>query len=402
MFRLAPQVRLDLGITEALLDIDHVKLSALRQEFHRFPELGFKEERTKAKVATLLREMGLEVHEGAGVVGVLRAGTGNRAIGLRADMDALPIDETSDHDYCSETPGVMHACGHDGHMTMLLGAAQALAADPGFDGTVVFLFQPNEEHGLGAQAMIDEGVLAQFPIEEVYAIHNLPGAPVGQVSTRPGLICSSESLFEITIEGQGGHASMPQAGRDAITIGAEIVQALQTIVARKLAPGAGAVVSVTEFLTDGQRNVLPGTAILKGDVRARTPEDRKEIDGYMRQIAEGIAAAHGVAVDVGFNTEFIETINAQSPTDAVIRAANAAGLDTVPDRQPMSFSEDFAHFSAAVPGCFLLLGNGETQAHGQPLHSSDYDFNDALLPIGSAFWSALVRDRLPLRGGNDR
>lgn len=402
MFRVAPQVRLNLGITEALLELDHVKLSALRQEFHRFPELGFKEERTKAKVATLLREMGLEVHEGAGVVGVLRAGTGNRAIGLRADMDALPIDETSDHDYCSETPGVMHACGHDGHMTMLLGAAQALAADPGFDGTVVFLFQPNEEHGLGAQAMIEEGVLEQFPIEEVYAIHNLPGAPVGQVSTRPGLICSSESLFEITIKGQGGHASMPQAGRDAITIGAEIVQALQTIVARKLAPGAGAVVSVTEFLTDGQRNVLPGTAILKGDVRARTPDDRKEIDGYMRQIAEGIAAAHGVAVDVGFNTEFIETINAQSPTDAVIRAANAAGLDTVPDRQPMSFSEDFAHFSAAVPGCFLLLGNGETEAHGQPLHSSDYDFNDALLPIGATFWTKLVRDRLPLREGKDR
>lgn len=402
MFRVAPRVRLNLGITEALLEIDHVKLSALRQEFHRFPELGFKEVRTKAKVATFLREMGLEVHEGAGVVGVLRAGTGNRAIGLRADMDALPIDETSDHDYCSETSGVMHACGHDGHMTMLLGAAQALAADPGFDGTVVFLFQPNEEHGLGAQAMIDEGVLEQFPIEEVYAIHNLPGAPVGQVSTRPGLICSSESLFEITIKGQGGHASMPQAGRDAITIGAEIVQALQTIVARKLAPGAGAVVSVTEFLTDGQRNVLPGTAILKGDVRARTPDDRKEIDGYMRQIAEGIAAAHGVAVDVGFNTEFIETINAQSPTDAVIRAANAAGLDTVRDRQPMSFSEDFAHFSAAVPGCFLLLGNGETEAHGQPLHSSDYDFNDALLPIGATFWTKLVRDRLPLREGKDR
>ncbi len=402
MFRVAPRVRLNLGITEALLEIDHVKLSALRQEFHRFPELGFKEERTKAKVATFLREMGLEVHEGAGVVGVLRAGKGNRAIGLRADMDALPIDETSDHDYCSETPGVMHACGHDGHMTMLLGAAQALAADPGFDGTVVFLFQPNEEHGLGAQAMIEEGVLEQFPIEEVYAIHNLPGAPVGQVSTRPGLICSSESLFEITIKGQGGHASMPQAGRDAITIGAEIVQALQTIVARKLAPGAGAVVSVTEFLTDGQRNVLPGTAILKGDVRARTPDDRKEIDGYMRQIAEGIAAAHGVAVDVGFNTEFIETINAQSPTDAVIRAANAAGLDTVRDRQPMSFSEDFAHFSAAVPGCFLLLGNGETEAHGQPLHSSDYDFNDALLPIGATFWTKLVRDRLPLREGKDR
>jgi amidohydrolase len=402
VFRVAPRVRLDLGITEAFLEIDHVKLSALRQEFHRFPELGFKEEQTKAKVATRLRELDLEVHEGAGVVGVLRAGTGNRAIGLRADMDALPIMEKSHHDYQSQTPGVMHACGHDGHMTMLLGAAQALAADPRFDGTVVFLFQPNEEHGLGAQAMIDEGVLEQFPIEEVYAIHNLPGAPVGQVSTRPGLICSSESLFEITIKGQGGHASMPQTGRDAITIGAEIVQALQTIIARKLAPGAGAVISVTEFLTDGQRNVLPGTATLKGDARARTPEDRNDIERFMRQIAEGIAAAHGVSVDVGFNTEFIETINAEGPTNAVIRAANAAGLDTVPDRQPMSFSEDFAHFSAAVPGCFLLLGNGETKAHGQPLHSSDYDFNDDLLPIGATFWTKLVRDRLPLREGKVR
>lgn len=381
------------------MQTDHVKLAALRKEFHRFPELGFHEERTKARVAGLLREFGLEVHEGVGVVGLLRAGTGNRAIGLRADMDALPIKETSRHDYCSETPGVMHACGHDGHMTMLLGAAQALAADPGFDGTVVFLFQPNEEHGLGARAMIDDGVLERFPIEEVYAIHNLPGAPVGQVSTRPGLICSSESLFEITIKGQGGHASMPQAGRDAITIGAEIVQALQTIISRKLAPGAGAVVSVTEFLTDGQRNVLPGTAILKGDVRARTPADRKEIDTLMRQIAKGIASAHGVSVDVAFNTEFIETINAQDPTSAVIRVAGAAGLETLPNRQPMSFSEDFAHFAAAVPGCFMLLGNGEAGAHGQPLHSSDYDFNDALLPIGSALWAALVRDRLPVDEG---
>ncbi|UWQ62111.1 amidohydrolase [Leisingera caerulea] len=371
------------------------RLTALRRDFHRHPELGFREDRTKARVAAHLRGLGLEVHEGAGVVGLLRAGTGNRAIGLRADMDALPISETSAHDYVSETPGVMHACGHDGHMTMLLGAAERLAQEQGFDGTVVFLFQPNEEHGLGAQAMISEGVLERFPIEEVYAIHNLPGAPVGQVSTRPGQICSSESLFEIAITGQGGHASMPQAGVDAITVGAEMVLALQTIVARKLAPGAGAVVSVTEFLTDGQRNVLPGHAVLKGDVRARVPADRAAVERFMRQIAAGVAAAHAVQVEVSFNTEFIETINAEGPAEAACRAGEAAGCEVIRNRPPMSFSEDFAHFANAVPGCFLLLGNGEEGPHGQPLHAADYDFNDALLPIGAEVWVQLVRDRLP-------
>lgn len=187
---------------------------------------------------------------------------------------------------------------------------------------------------------------------------------------------------------------MPQAGRDAITIGAELVMTLQTIVARRLPPGAGAVVSVTEFVTDGQRNVLPGHAILKGDVRARSPEDREQIERLMRQIAQGIASAHGVEIGFDFRTEFIETINAETPTKAVIRVAEQTGLTTYPDRPPMSFSEDFAHFSAAVPGCFLLLGNGETGPHAQPLHSDDYDFNDALLPIGAKFWTDLVRDRL--------
>ncbi|MXX88220.1 MAG: amidohydrolase [Boseongicola sp. SB0677_bin_26] len=374
----------------------------MRRDFHRFPELGFRESRTKAKIAKFLRGHGLEVHEGAGVVGVLRSGEGNRAIGLRADMDALPIHEASHHAYPSETPGVMHACGHDGHMAMLLGAARALAADPGFSGTVVFIFQPNEEHGLGAQAMLKEGVLERFPVEEIYAMHNLPGAPVGQVSTRPGLICSSESLFEITIRGQGGHASMPQASCDSITVGAELVLALQTIVSRKLPPGAGAVVSVTEFQTDGQRNVLAGTVTLKGDVRARSPEDRNSVEKFMRQIADGVATAHGVAVNVDFSTEFIETINAEGPAEAVLRAARHAGLDIRSDRQPMSFSEDFAHFAAAVPGCFLLLGNGETGAHGQPLHSDDYDFNDDVLPIGVAFWRQLVRDRLPIQKDEGR
>ena len=370
-------------------------LTRIRQDLHTHPELGFAEERTKAKVAEHLRGLGIEVHEGAGVVGILRAGSGNRAIGLRADMDALPITETTGLPYASATPGVMHACGHDGHTTMLLGAAELLARDPDFDGTVVFLFQPNEEHGLGALAMIEEGVLERFPVEEVYGIHNLPGAPVGQVSTRAGQICASESLFEITITGQGGHASMPQVGVDAITVGAELVTALQTIVSRKLPPSAGAVVSVTEFITDGQRNVLPGTAVLKGDSRARQPEDRQAVERFMRQISAGIAAAHGVEITVDFRTEFIETINATGPADAAIRAAEANRLPTWPNRPPMSFSEDFAHFAAAVPGCFLLLGNGKEGAHAQPLHASDYDFNDALLPIGAQLWARLVQDRLP-------
>ena len=380
--------------------MDEKRLIELRHDFHRHPELGFEEHRTKARVATLLREFGLEVHEGIGVVGVLRNGKGNRAIGLRADMDALPITEASTHGYISQNPGVMHACGHDGHTAMLLGAAEALADNPQFDGTVVFLFQPNEELGLGAKAMIDEGVLKQFSIEEVYAIHNLPGAPVGQVSTRNGLICSSESLFEIELKGQGGHASMPQAGRDAVTIGAELVQALQTIVSRKLAPGAGAVVSVTEFITDGQRNVLPGRATLIGDVRARTPDDRNSIDRYIRKLCEGIATAHEIEAKVSFQTEFIETINAETPTEAVVRAAKVAGLETLSDREPMSFSEDFAHFCAAVPGCFLMMGNGMDGPNGQPLHSDDYDFNDALLPLGVSFWTELVKDRLPRRGAD--
>ena len=374
---------------------DQSKIMALRREFHQYPELGFQEQRTKRRISNFMKDLGFEVHEGVGVLGILRAGKGNRAIALRADMDALPIQEESAHQYASKTSGVMHACGHDGHMTMLLGAAQMLSENPSFDGTVVFIFQPNEELGLGAKAMIDEGVLQQFPVDEIYAIHNLPGAPVGQISTRKGLICSSESLFEISITGQGGHASMPQTGRDAITIGTEVVQALQTIVSRKLAPGAGAVVSVTEFLTDGQRNVLPGFAKLKGDVRARSPEDRNEVERLMRQIVDGISIAHGVTSEMSFETEFIETINSDEPTEAVIRVAQAMGLETNGTREPMSFSEDFAHFSAEVPGCFLLFGNGETGPVARPLHSNDYDFNDALLPIGAEFWAALVRDRLP-------
>ena len=374
-------------------------LAEIRRDFHRFPELGFQEKRTKEKIASYLKELGLDVHYGVGIVGVLRAGEGNKVIGLRADMDALPIHETNTHDYISKNTGVMHACGHDGHMAMLLGAAHKLSTNANFGGTIVFIFQPNEELGLGAKAMMDEGLLENFPIQEIYGIHNLPGVQTGTLLTRPGLICSSESLFEIKIKGMGGHSSMPQLGRDTITIGAEVVQTLQTIISRKLASGSGAVVSVTEFISDGKRNVLPGETILKGDVRTRLPDDRKKIELYLNQIASGVASAHDIDIDVFFETEFVETINHPIPTEAVLKTAKRIGLKTN-ECEPMSFSEDFSHFSNSVPGCFFLLGNGTDGANNKPLHSNDYDFNDALLPIGSDFWVSLAKNRLSMEGSN--
>ena len=381
------------------MNLKSENLVEIRRDFHRFPELGFKEKRTKDKIIGYLKELGLDVHSGAGIVGVLRSGEGSKVIGLRADMDALPIRETNTHDYVSNNTGVMHACGHDGHMAMLLGAAHKLSTNANFSGTIVFIFQPNEELGLGAKAMMEEGLLENFPIQEIYGIHNLPGVPTGELLTRSGIICSSESLFEIKIKGMGGHSSMPQLGQDAITIGAEMVQAFQTIISRRIASGSGAVVSVTEFISNGQRNVLPGETILKGDVRTRQPEDRKKIEIYLNQIASGIASAHNIEIEVSFETEFIETINHIKPTEAVLKTAKKSGLK-ITNCKPMSFSEDFSHFSNAVPGCFFLLGNGIRGANNKPLHSSDYDFNDALLPIGADFWTNLAKNRFSTEGSN--
>ena len=372
-------------------------LEKIRRDFHKYPELGFQEKRTKSKIANYLKELGLDVQCGSGIIGVLSSSDGGKVIGLRADMDALPIQETNTHNYISKNKGVMHACGHDGHMAMLLGAAYRLSSNVNFKGTIVFIFQPNEELGLGAKAMIDEGLLKNFPIEEIYGIHNIPGVPTGELLTRTGIICSSESLFEIKIRGMGGHSSMPQLGRDAITIGAEVVQSLQTIISRRIAPGSGAVVSATEFISNGQRNVLAGETIIKGDVRTRRPDDRKKIELYLNQIASGIASAHDIEIEVFFETEFIETINHIKPTEAVFKTAKKSGLK-ITDCKPMSFSEDFAHFSNAVPGCFFLLGNGMDGANNKPLHSSDYDFNDDLLPIGADFWASLVKNRLSTEG----
>ena len=381
--------------TEQLRDV----MTTWRRDLHAHPELGFDEHRTSAKVAELLKQFGLDVHAGiggTGVVGVLQRGNGARSIGMRADMDALPISEKNGFDHKSTRQGVMHACGHDGHTAMLLGAAKHLAESGDFSGRAVFIFQPAEEHGKGGPAMIADGLFDRFPVDEVYGMHNMPGMETGQFALRTGAMMASEALFEIEIDGQGGHAAMPHKGVDAIVVGAEIVTALQTIVSRKLNPGQNGVVSVTEFITDGQRNVLPGRAVLKGDARALNREVNAAIEQKMRQIVEGVCMAHGVRGKVSYDTVFEVTINApEQAQKAAHCAAMVAGPDGVDDDcPPVMGSEDFAHMALARPGCFIFAGNGTSGANAQPLHSADYDFNDDLLVPGSSFWVQLVEQEL--------
>ncbi len=371
-------------------------MQAWRHEFHQHPELEFDLGWTSARVAELLSGFGLEVHRGigqSGVVAVLQKGNGTRSIGLRADMDALPMDEANSFAHRSQTPGKMHACGHDGHMAMLLGAAACLAQQGEFSGRVVFIFQPNEEFGQGAAAMIEDGLFERFPVDAVHAMHNMPGLQVGRFETRTGPMTASEALFEIEITARGGHAALPHMGVDAITVGAEMVNALQTIVARKLDPAQNGVVSVTEFVTDGRRNVLPGRASLRGDCRALTQETNAAIEDRMRRIVAGIAMAHDVSATLTYDTIFEPTINSAGPTADAVRAAGVVG-QVQGAAPPKLFSEDFAHMAAVVPGCFILSGNGVEGSAARPLHSADYDFNDAALVPGSSFWVELVEQTL--------
>jgi len=386
------------GKTRAL----RAEMQAWRRAFHARPELEFDLKWTSDQVADLLTSFGLEVHRGlgrTGVVGVLQKGNGTRSIGMRSDMDALPISEANVFDHRSQNDGKMHACGHDGHMAMLLGAARHLAGDGDFNGRAVFIFQPNEEFGQGAAEMIADGLFTQFPVDEVYGMHNMPGLPVGHFETRAGPMTASEALFEIEIAARGGHAALPHMGVDAITVGSEIVGALQTIVSRKLDPAQNGVVSVTGFVTDGRRNVLPGRAVLSGDCRALTPAANAAIEARMRQIVAGIAAAHDVTATVRYDTIFPPTINAPTPAARAVRAAGGVADHIDGDCPPKLFSEDFAHMAAAVPGCFVLMGNGTEGGHARPLHSADYDFNDDGLVAGSSFWVSLVEQQLGDGGG---
>lgn len=370
-----------------------------RRDFHAHPELGFEEYRTSDRVAQLLEEFGLEVHTGigkTGVVGVLQRGNGTACIGLRADMDALPIKESNVFLHRSTVDGIMHACGHDGHTAMLLGAAKHLAQAGQFSGRVVFIFQPAEEHGKGGPAMLKDGLLDRFPIDEVYALHNMPGLEVGRFATRVGTIMASEALFEIEIMAKGGHSAMPHMGVDAISVGAELVGALQTIVSRKLDPGCNGVVSVTGFETDGKRNVLAGRCVLTGDARALTREANEKIEQAMRVLAMGISQAHGVHSNVSYETIFKATINASEPVrravDTAVGLVGAANVNS--SCAPVLASEDFAHFAAERPACFLFTGNGLDGPNGSPLHSSGYDFNDDALVHGASFWINMVEQSL--------
>ena len=377
----------------------HNQLVEWRHDLHMNPQISFEEEYASNKVATLLNDFGIEVHKGiakTGVVGVLKKGKSNKSIGIRADMDALPINEINTFSYKSKIKNRMHACGHDGHTTMLLGAAKYLAEHGKFDGTVYFIFQPDEENCFGAKTMIEEGLFSKFSIDEVYGMHNIPGMAVGTFGTRKGTITSSENLFEISFEGKGGHAALPHMTKDTITIGSQIIIALQSIVSRKLNPIEKGVLSVTEFITDGKKNILPGKALIKGDARALSEQSNKIIENNMRKIVKGICDAYQVSYEINYQTTcpmtFNETEQAESATKAAI---NLLGKDkSNGDIEPRLFSEDFSIMSNAKPGCFILMGNGIDGSSGRPLHAADYDFNDELLVIGSSYWTELAEQQL--------
>ena len=381
------------------------RLRAWRHHLHRRPELGFREVRTSEYVAEVLAELGLTPVRGVGRTGVVASvtcGDGDRAIGLRADMDGLPLDEQTGREWSSEHPGAMHACGHDGHMAMVLGAAAVLAQEGGFDGTVHLVFQPAEEHGLGAKAMLDDGLLEQFPMQAMYGLHNLPGVPAGALLTRSGGIMASEDNFEIRVRGRGGHASQPQMLVDPIVVAAEIVLALQTIVARNVEPNRPAVVSCTEIHTDGARNAVPGEVVLTGDTRSFDPGVQQLLEARMRALCEGICAAHGATCTVTYTHEFEPTVNDAARTAEVVAAARAVvGAEHVDaECLPVMGSEDFGVFARAVPSCFAFLGNGADPGKGgTPLHSRDYEFNDDVLETGVKFYAELVRSVLPARAG---
>ena len=377
------------------------QLGAWRHALHRKPELGFQEQGTAAFVTAQLEALGLTVHGGIGGTGLvasLRCGDGAGVIGLRADMDALAMTETGTPAHASEHPGCMHGCGHDGHMAMVLGAAALLTARRDFNGTVRFIFQPAEEHGRGAKAMMADGLFERFPVDAIFGLHNMPGLPLGHFAGRAGGIMAAEDNFEIRITGRGGHAARPHMGVDPLVVAAQIILGLQTIVSRSVDPSATAVVSCTEIESDGIRNAIPTTVVLKGDTRSYDPSVQALLEARMRSLCEGIAAAQGASVTVSYTHEFAPTVNWAEQTAQALRAAEAVvGGDKV-DRAvaPMMISEDFGAFLEAVPGAFLFLGAGEDAL---PLHNSAYDFNDALLPLGAEYFATLARQLLPAGEG---
>lgn len=375
------------------------QMRSWRHALHRHPELGFEERATAALVTEALEGLGLTVHGGfggTGLVASLTVGDGPGVIGLRADMDALAMTETGTPAHVSQRAGCMHGCGHDGHMAMLLGAAKQLVAQRDFNGTVRFIFQPAEEHGRGAKAMMADGLFDRFPVDAIFGLHNMPGLPLGHIAARAGGIMAAEDNFEIRIMGRGGHAARPHMGVDPLVVAAQIILGLQTLVSRSVDPSDAAVVSCTEIESDGIRNAIPSTVVLKGDTRSYDPAVQDLLEQRMRTLCAGIAAAQGAEVVVTYTHEFAPTVNWPEQTAQALAAAEAVVGPARVDRAvaPMMISEDFGAFLETVPGAFVFLGAGEGAL---PLHNRAYDFNDALLPIGAAYFAELVRQQLPAR-----
>ena len=385
------------------------EIQAIRRDIHAHPELAYQEHRTSDRVAQLLAAWGIEVHRGlagTGVVGVLRNGSGSRSIGLRADMDALPIAEANRFEHASQHANTMHACGHDGHTAMLLAAAKYLAELRPFDGTVNFIFQPAEEGGAGAQKMIDDGLFERFPCDAVFGMHNWPNLAVGQFATTPGPMMASGNRFEITVSGRGAHAALPHLGVDPVFVAVQIVQGLQAIVTRNKKPIDAAVLSVTIIKAGDAVNVVPDTAFIAGGVRTFDARVTDLVEEKMRRIAQLTAEAHGASAQVKFERYYPATVN--DPAQAAFAAAVAAEVvgesNVFGSYEPTMGSEDFAFMLQARPGAYVFIGNGDgahrLSGHGEGpclLHNPSFDFNDELIPIGATFWVRLTERFLAKR-----
>jgi amidohydrolase len=382
----------------------HADMTAWRREIHAHPETAFEEHRTAEFVARRLGEFGIEVHRGlagTGVVGTLRGnGAPNgRAIALRADMDALHIHEKNGFAHASTNPGKMHACGHDGHTTMLLGAARYLAETRNFAGTVHFVFQPAEENEGGARVMVEQGLFEKFPVEAVYGMHNMPGVPVGKMCVRTGPLMAAYDIFELVVRGRGAHGAMPHQGVDPVVTASQIVTALQTIASRNTDPLDAVVVSVTQIHGGDTWNVIPDEVTIRGTTRSFRPEVQRSIEPAIRRIAEGIARAHGAAIAaMRYEMRYPPTVNTAAETEIAARAAAAVigEENLVRDPTPSMGAEDFAFMLQAKPGSYVWIGNGPTEG-GCLLHNPHYDFNDEILPIGASYWATLVEQTLPRR-----
>ncbi|HJU17390.1 MAG TPA: M20 aminoacylase family protein [Stellaceae bacterium] len=373
-------------------------LVAWRRDIHAHPELGFEESRTSDLVAEKLTGFGVEVHRGVGktgLVGVLKVGTSPRTIGLRADMDALPIQEENAFAYRSQNDGRMYACGHDGHTTMLLGAARYLAETRGFDGTVHFIFQPAEEGLGGADAMIKDGLFARFPCDAVFGMHNRPHLAEGRFAIRSGPMMAGGGFFDIRITGRGAHGARPEAGTDPVIVACHIAAALQTIVSRNVAPLDTAVVSVTQIHAGEAYNVIPPHAVLRGTARAFATETFDLIENNMRRLAEGIAGGFGAVAEVDFRRGFLPLVNDAQETRFIADvAAELVGSDAVNrEGRLVMASEDFSAMLAECPGAYIQIGNGDRPG-GCEVHNPGYDFNDAILPLGASLFARLVERRL--------